>query len=156
MNKGNAEKICTASMQDLVPLMTELLQAGQTVRFTPKGYSMLPMLREGRDSVLLSPVPEKLKKYDLALYRRDNGAYVLHRIVGVGENYTCLGDNQFILEPNLRRDQFVALVTGFRRNGCDYSVNHSGYRMYCRIWFYSRGIRHFIRRARGWLRRHLK
>ena len=30
----------------------------------PGGVSMLPMLRQGLDQVVLSPLPEKLKKYD--------------------------------------------------------------------------------------------
>ena len=88
------------SMDSLMPLFKERLAAGQIVRFSPRGVSMLPMLRQGIDSVELSPVPEKLKKYDLPLYQRRNGQYVLHRIVKVSEGYTCIGDNQF--EPERR------------------------------------------------------
>ena len=106
-------------MEDLVPLFRERLEAGQQIRFSPKGISMLPMLRDGRDTVVLSPAPEYLKKYDLPLYRRDNGTYVLHRVIHVGETYTCIGDNQFLYETGVRRDQVIAIVTGFRRDGRD-------------------------------------
>ena len=112
-------------MDDLVPLFRERLEAGQKVRFSPRGISMLPMLRQGRDCVILSPVPEKLKKYDLPLYRRDDGKYVLHRVVKVDETYTCIGDNQFVYEPGLRHDQMIAVVSAL------------------------------CRRAIGWIRRHL-
>ena len=144
-----------AKMDDLVPLFKERLAAGQKVRFSPKGISMLPMLRQDTDTVVLSPVPEKLKKYDLPLYQRDNGKYVLHRIVGVGETYTCIGDNQFELERGLRHDQMIAVVTEFYRGEKKYSVNQFSYRLYCRFWHYSRGVRHIWRRGKGWLKRHL-
>lgn len=116
---------------------------------------MLPMLRQGIDSVVLSPLPEKLKKYDLPLYQRDDGKYILHRIVGVGETYTCIGDNQFELEQGVRHDQMIALVTAFYRGEKRYSVSHWRYRLYCRFWHHSRGIRHVWRRGKGWLKRHL-
>ena len=48
------------------------------------GDSMLPLIRQGRDLVLVSRKPEgRLKKYDVPLYRRDSGQYVLHRILKV-------------------------------------------------------------------------
>lgn len=140
----------------LMPLIQERLEAGQTVRFSPMGISMLPMLRQGVDSVVLSPVPEKLKKYDLPLYRRPDGKYVLHRIVGVDEGYTCIGDNQFDFEHGVSHDQMLAVVTAFYRGERKWDVNSPAYRVYCRFWHYSRSVRHFWRRGIGWLRRHLK
>lgn len=141
-------------LEQLMPIIRERLAAGKSVRFSPRGVSMLPMLRQGVDSVLLSPLPEKLKKYDLPLYQRDDGHYVLHRIVKVGETYTCIGDNQFSLEHGLRSDQMIALVTAFTRGDRKISVNSLSYRLYCRFWHYSRPVRHFWRRGLGWLRRH--
>ena len=143
-------------LEQLMPLIREYLAAGKTVKFSPRGISMLPMLRQGIDDVVLSPIPEKLKKYDLPLYQRDDGHFVLHRIVRVGETYTCIGDNQFELEHGLRHDQMIALVTAFYRNGKYHSVNELTYRIYCRFWHYSRGLRHFWRRGIGWLRRHMR
>lgn len=139
-----------------MPLMREQLAAGKSVKFSPRGISMLPMLRQGRDSVLLSPVPERLRKYDLPLYQRENGQYVLHRIVEVGETYVCVGDNQFELERGLGHAQMIALVTVFYRDGRKYSVNAPGYRLYCRAWHFSRPVRRFWRRGIRWLKRHLK
>lgn len=150
------ESIRNVSMAELVPLFQEQLEMGRSVRFAPRGVSMLPMLRPGLDTVVLSPAPERLRKYDLPLYQRDNGHYVLHRVVEAGETYTCVGDNQFRLEPGIRREQIIGLVTGFRRNGRDYSTGHPGYRLYCRLWHYSRGIRHVYHRAKGWIRRHIR
>lgn len=139
-----------------MPLIREYLAAGKTVKFSPRGISMLPMLRQGIDSVVLSPLPERLKKYDLPLYQRDDGKYILHRIVKAGETYTCIGDNQFEFEPNVRHDQMIAVVTAFYRGDEFHSVTETAYRVYCRFWHYSRGLRHFWRRAKGWIRRHIK
>ena len=71
-------------LEALMPLILEQLEAGKNVRFSPRGISMLPMLRQGVDSVVLSPLPSRLKKYDLPLYRRKSGQYVLHRVVEAG------------------------------------------------------------------------
>lgn len=143
-------------LEDLLPLIQEGLENGKTVRFSPRGISMLPMLRQGIDTVVLSPVPEKLQKYDLPLYRRSSGQFVLHRIIQAGETYTCMGDNQFDPEPGLQHGQMVALVTAFTRGQKRIPVTDPGYRLYCRFWHYSRPLRHFWRRGMGWLRRHLK
>lgn len=144
------------NLEQLLPLMQEYLKNGKRVTFSPRGVSMLPMLRQGRDTVTVSPVPGKLRKYDLPLYRRDNGRFVLHRIVKVGETYTCIGDNQFEAEAGIRQDQLIGLVTSFQRDGREYRVEDMRYRLYCSIWHHSRGLRHFYRRSIGWIRRQLK
>ena len=134
-------------MEAIVPLIRENLAQGKTVRFLPKGSSMKPMLRQGKDSVVLSPVPEKLQKYDLPLYQRRDGTYVLHRIVAVGDTYTCLGDNQLKPERGLRQDQMIGLVTGFYRGSKYHSVTEPGYQLYCRVWSL---LRRIVRRLK-WL-----
>lgn len=142
-------------LKQLLPLIQERLAMGQSVRFSPRGSSMLPMLRQGIDSVVLSPVPDRLKKYDLPLYRRADGQFVLHRIVKTGDSYTCLGDNQFQLEHGVQPQQMIAMVTAFYRGKKRYSVKHPLYWLYCRFWYYSRGIRRFILRGKAWIRRRL-
>ena len=117
---------------------------------------MLPMLRQGQDRVVLSPVPDRLKKYDLPLYQRSNGQYVLHRVIKAGETYTCMGDNQFDPEPDLRQDQMIALVTRFTRGNREIPVTAWHYQLYCRVWYHTRHIRRFYRRGKNFLRRLLK
>lgn len=131
------------------PLMRERMEAGESVQFTPHGTSMRPTIYGGRDQVVLVALPEKLKKYDLPLYRRDNGQFVLHRIVKVGTTYTCIGDNQFVYEQGVRRDQMLALVTGIYRKGKYYSTDGFGYRLYSRLWCWSRPARQFALRCKN-------
>lgn len=132
-------------LEQLMPLMRESLAAGNSVRFAPRGTSMLPMLRQGIDSVELSPINGQLKKYDLPLYQRESGQYVLHRIVDAGETYTCVGDNQFELERGLRHEQMIGVVTVFYRGERAHNVNSFSHRIYCRLWHYSRGVRKYWR-----------
>ncbi len=140
------------ALDALIPLFLEQFAAGKSVRFSPRGVSMLPMLRQGIDSVVLSPPPKTLKKYDLPLYRRKNGQYVLHRIIKVQETYTCMGDNQFSPENGIRDKQMIALVTGFYRGERYWSTHSFAYRCYCRLWHYTR----LPRRAFRYLKRHLQ
>lgn len=138
----------SARLEELLPLMQEQLAAGKYVRFFPRGTSMLPMLRQGIDSVTLAPLPKKLKKFDLPLYRRENGQFVLHRIVRTGETYTCIGDNQFQLEPGVKPEQMIALVVRFSRGEREWSVDAPAYRLYCRVWNLTRPVRHIYRWGR--------
>ena len=142
-------------MEDLMPLLKEALAAGRSVRFSPTGFSMLPMLRQGIDSVELSPISGRLKKYDLPLYQRESGKYILHRIVAAEDTYSCMGDNQFVVENGVRQDQLIAVVTAFYRGERRYSIESPIYRLYCRFWHCSRPVRHLWKRGKNWLARHL-
>lgn len=139
-----------------MPLLRERIGKGQTVRFYPRGVSMLPMLRPGVDSVVLAAPPERLKKYDIPLYRREDGSYVLHRVIKAGETYTCAGDNKWMRDTGIQHGQIIAVMEGFYRADRLYSVKHFGYRMYCRVWVFFRGLWLFQYRARRWINRRIK
>lgn len=142
-------------MQDLMPLLMDTLQKGGSVKFQPKGTSMLPMLRQGIDSVVLAPMPAELKRYDIPLYRRRDGSYVLHRIVDVGKTITCMGDNQFVPERGITREQMLGIVVGFYRGDKYHAVSEWPHRLYCCVWYRSRYLRKFLRKGIHWLRRHI-
>ena len=130
-------------------LVRERTAAGQSLRYIPfRGISMLPMLRQGRDSVELSPLPERLKKYDLPVYQYPSGKYVMHRVVRVEEDhYVCNGDNLLQMEK-IYPNQMIALVTAFTRDGKRIEVTDFRYQLYCRLWVGSRPLRHGWRRLR--------
>ena len=102
-------------------LMEQLLGLLDTAEYVPlniSGSSMTPFLVHSRDTVYLSKVTRPLKKGDMILYRRDNGAYILHRICRVEpESYRLVGDAQILIEKDVRPDQVLALVTAVRRKG---------------------------------------
>ena len=118
-----------------MPFIAERLSAGQTVRYLKfRGVSMRPMLRQGKDSVELSPLPGRLKKYDLPVYRRADGQYVMHRIVRVKEDYyICLGDNTLGTEK-IYPEQMIGVVSAFKRGEKRIEAGNKWYRLYCRFW----------------------
>lgn len=156
MSGGFENEKQLVDIDSLMPLVIERIEAGQSVRFSPRGISMLPMIRQEIDSVVLSPVTGRLKKYDIPLYQREDGSYVLHRVVRTGNSYTCIGDNQFKSEKGIERGQVLAVVTAFYRGDRLHSTGELGYRLYCRYIHYSRGIRHVYRAIKSRMSRILK
>lgn len=105
-------------LAELEGVIRRVLSEGGTFVFCPKGSSMLPTVRGGVDQVVLAPLPEKLGKYQAILYKRENGQYVLHRIVGrQGDTYTMRGDNQLYNEKGIRRDQMIGWMRAVIRDG---------------------------------------
>ena len=138
-------------------LAGELLAAGKRVSITPTGSSMLPTLRGGRDTVVLeAPGEKKLRRGDIILYRRLDGTYVLHRIVGVSgprQRYTLCGDNQIALERGIDREQVLAVVRSIRRGSRVIHCDSRLYHLYSEAWMalrFPRQVYHYLkRRVRG-------
>ena len=80
--------------------LEQLLREGNIIRLKPQGSSMYPLFIPGRDEALIQQVPvSSLKRNDVALYRRDQGILVLHRIVRItSDGYYMTGDNQYEIE----------------------------------------------------------
>ena len=142
--------------EELMPLVREWLAAGQKVRYLPfRGVSMLPMLRQGIDTVELAPLPEKLQKYDLPVYQYPSGKYVMHRIVKVRKDHCiCLGDNTYSYET-IRREQMLGIVSAFKRGEKRIETDAWSYKLYCRLWVASFPLRKLLKRGKGWIKRHI-
>lgn len=83
----------------------------------PKGTSMLPLIREGHATAMIVP-KEHLEKYDVALYRRKNGLYVLHRVVKVKkDSYVFCGDNQCVYEYGVTDDMVIGVMKELWHDG---------------------------------------
>ena len=121
-------------MEELVQILKLQLESAGVARLVVSGSSMQPMLRHRKDAVELAPVTQTLKIGDLILYRRENGKYVLHRILRAkGEDLVCCGDNQYRTEKVSAR-QVLAIVTAFTHRGKTYLVTDKGYRRYVTLW----------------------
>ena len=114
---------------------------------------MQPMLRQGKDSVTLTAPPEKLSRYDIPLYQRKNGQYILHRVVQTGDTYTCIGDNQYYREEGIDHSQILAVVSAFQRGNREYSVTDCRYLAYCRFWCWIFPLRKVLYLAGNGIRR---
>ncbi len=142
-------------LEELLPVIEETLASGGTVRLPITGTSMLPLLVAGRDTVVLTRVDAPPQTYDLPLYRRENGTFVLHRVVGVAEDgtYTCCGDNQWVKEPGIRKEQFIGVVARICRKGREFPVTAKRYRLYVRAWALLFPVRRYLVALRGKLRK---
>lgn len=77
----------------------DALARGESVRLRVHGASMKPWLRE-QQKIRVRPIDgRRLRRGDVALFRRANGRMILHRVVRVRRDpqtgfplYACLGD----------------------------------------------------------------
>ena len=59
----------------------ELLKQNNVIQINPQGKSMLPLLVEGRDAVILRSVEQKdIRRGQVLLYRGQYGVLTLHRV----------------------------------------------------------------------------
>lgn len=143
-----ANKVKT-SMKDLSELLKAILYQNMDITLRVTGNSMYPMLSDKRDSVILTRCKNlKLKFGDIPLYKRNNGQYVLHRIVSVNENsYDLCGDNQYTIEKNLPKENIIAVVKAFERNGKTYNCNNFIYKCYWHLRIFSIPFRRLFYRC---------
>lgn len=143
------------TLEHLYPIIKEKLEDAGTVIVTPTGNSMLPMLRNGLDTVTIAQAPPVLKKYDLPFYKRDNGQYVIHRVVAKDKNgtYTMCGDNQFFLEKGITQNQIIGLIVSFSRKGKEIKCTSFLYRCYCVFWTSTRVIRKYLQAIKDKLKK---
>lgn len=110
--------------------MKEVIESGGEFTFGPQGISMLPLIRQGRDQVVLVKA-DGVKKGDAVFYQRDDGQFVLHRIVKVKKNgYVMCGDNQFELEYGITDKHILAKMKAVIRDGATIDESNKKYRKY--------------------------
>ena len=98
---------------------------------TPIGISMMPLFRQRLDTVKLVKIERPLKKYDVVLYQRPSGKYVLHRIINVKNNcYDICGDNQVSLEKDVPHEWMIAVMEGFYREDLYVEITNEKYIKY--------------------------
>lgn len=128
----------------------EYIEENDFLVYAPRGISMLPLIREGIDSVRLVKIRRPIKKYDVLLYSRENGSCVLHRVVRVRkESYDMMGDNQWVIERGVKKDNVIALMDGVYKGEKFISINSFKYKVYARfrVWFrIFRRVNNYIKR----------
>ena len=102
---------------------------------------MYPIFRNNKDKVTVKKA-DAVKKRDVILYRRDDGSYVLHRVVGKGKlGYKLCGDNQVVVEYPVSVDNVIAVMTSFERKGREFDAHTLWYRIYSFVWCLSVPLR---------------
>lgn len=121
--------------EQLMKVLPDLLEEGVSVPLVISGNSMYPFLKHGRDTVYLSKPERPIREGDMVLYRRRRGEPVLHRVVSVTEKgLTLLGDRQTGMEPGIRPDCVLAVVTAVRRKGRLIKPGYLVWFFFAKIW----------------------
>lgn len=116
--------------------LAEQLDRSGIIIHTNKGTSMLPLLRENRDLMVIRKKDTAyLRKYDAVLYLRDNGEYVLHRVLKVNtDSYWVIGDN-CINGEEIHDNQILGVLEEIVRGGKTIKVTDKSYRIFVRVWW---------------------
>lgn len=125
------------SLEQTIEVLEEILEGGGEFRMAPRGRSMRPLIVEGRDAVVLvKNDPSALRRHDMIFYRRNNGQFVLHRLMRVEKDgtLTMCGDAQTSLETGIRKEQIIGSVKRLYRKGKCVEMNSFAYRLYVRLW----------------------
>ena len=118
-------------IESQIPQMRKALQSGKMVEFETHGFSMIPLLHNGGDSVILEKPRFPLNINDVALCRTDEGRYVLHRVISHNNGgYTLRGDNCSTTEFCVGDADVVGVACSFIRRGKNIEVNSRKYRFY--------------------------
>lgn len=142
------------AIEELAPVIFDVVESGGTFPLVVTGTSMTPTLHPQRDKVfLVSPKTRPPKKKDIVLFQREDGTYVLHRIIGINKNGNCKinGDAQTWTEQ-ITPEQIVAVVDAVERKGKRFSVDSKKYRSFVTLWRWSRPCRPFLFRVNRFLR----
>ena len=140
----------TLGLNELVPLMKILFEEGKTVKLLACGRSMSPLLKDGVDSVILAKCqnPRSLKRCDVPLYHRQDGKYVLHRIVKKTKTgFWMCGDAQWDIEKEIPFENIDAVAVGFIKGKKEIKTSHIGYKLYSFFWVVALPFRGLIFKA---------
>ena len=115
------------------------------------GMSMLPMLKNRRDTIVVKPKTERLKRLDVALYKRGD-AYVLHRVLkAVDGGYIIRGDNCYV-DENVPEDAVIGVLTEFFRKNKHIVCTDEKYIRYAEKRLKTYKFRRFFVRIKGKIR----
>lgn len=126
----------------------EYLRKYHTLTYKNVGVSMLPLLKQGRDSFTVHEVKpdESCKIWDVVLYKRGTH-YVLHRIIKIyNDSYDILGDNCIGIERRIPKTDVLGVMTEFTHKGKRCTTRDLRYRLYVFLWCRPYPVRIFLKK----------
>ena len=116
-------------MQRDVQTIEDVLRSNGKYVGPTVGVSMLPMLKNRRDTIVVLPKTERLKPLDVALYKRGD-AYILHRVLSVKEDgYIIRGDNCYS-DEDIPENAVIGVLSEFFRKGKHFYCTDKKYLKY--------------------------
>ena len=105
----------TVANEILLEDAAALMEEGREVTLKPLGYSMLPFIRGGKDSVRLKKMPS-VAVGDMLLVRLPGPRYVLHRLIAKdGAQLTLMGDGNLVGTESCTEADVLGTVTAIER-----------------------------------------
>ena len=127
----------------------EIIEKEGRLVYSSVGTSMLPLIRQGRDLIVIEKPNGRLAKYDIPLYKRAGCQYVLHRVVKVlPEGYIICGDNLWAKE-RVADSQIIGVLTAIVRGGRELPIESPRFKLYSRVWVALYPLRVLYFKARG-------
>ena len=122
-------------LSDYEELIREVLASGGEFRLYPHGTSMLPLLRQGIDSVALRRLDRQPQKFDILFYKRQDGSFILHRVKEVTkEGIVLWGDNHTMLEYGITEKNIIGYAARIFRGETELDCQSLRYRLYLWLW----------------------
>lgn len=149
-----AENIQHTLESGMLPSLLSLLEEDQVLPITPSGISMFPFFYGGRDTLYIKRPTAPLKRGDIALYRRTDTTFVVHRIHHIQKekdvsSYYMLGDHQTLIEGPLAESQIYGVVAWYERKGKKIDcTSDKKYNLLWRLWMILRPVRPVF--LKGW------
>ena len=114
---------------------------------------MWPLMIHKTSKVMVVPIEAEPKVYDIPLYKRENGEYVIHRIVRIknGRIYTR-GDNRADVEC-INTESILGTVKVIRNKNNVITVNDKRYKLYIVILKLTYPLRFLVYKFRSLIRK---
>ena len=115
------------------------------------GNSMYPFLYHNKSIVyIVKKLHYNLKKGDIILFQRNDGAFVLHRVIKIcSQNFLYVNGDAQSWKEEINTDQILAQVIKIRRTDNIFSVNNLRYRICVKFWMILFPIRPFLFKCRA-------
>ena len=133
-----------------ISTLREMVREGHEVSLIISGSSMAPFLVHHRDSILIGPITDELKRGDMVFYERESGQFVMHRIRKVRkEGLYLIGDAQTITEGPLNPNRVFAIVKSVQRKGKWVGPKDRWWKFFATTWLRLIPLRPFILKIYG-------
>ena len=117
--------------------IADLLDEGAQFKIVVRGYSMLPLLGFGRDTIILRRVDthEDISGR-IAMFRGENRRIVVHHIIGINGGIVSLrGDGNLYQVEQCRREEIIAVLESVvRQSGKEVSCTSRRWHRREQLW----------------------
>ena len=140
------------NIEGSLSILLSVLNEEQVIPIMPKGTSMCPFFLGDRDTLYLRRPVFPLKRGDIALYQRENGTNIVHRIHHIkkdtqGNFYYFLGDNQTWIEGPISENLIMGVTSYYmRKNKKIDCTSNWKYNLLWRLWMILRPLRPILNR----------